>query len=252
MSPIQGPKEWIWFQIYRYAIYRAHQQFPQLSMSTSRNLHDMSSGNMAWDGLLVCMVQVLHVLQLFSHPGLPWLQTSYFFVSWRNAFLLSLIFSTPPLHSYSLGTLVPARQVHKMQKTCSWAPFECIAGQNDKNHSVPPSQIFMRHPVKSSQITNNRASPNVSPSVRIQRLASATHSSPSPSIKTTSSTTQPATWRHNLYHYARYKWHPFWWGKKLLIFRCCGHPLILLSFQSVSSDNLTVGIGWKPRAACLL
>ena len=82
-----------------------------------------------WHGM-DCMVQVLHVEQLFSHPGLPWLQTSCFFVSWRNAFLLSLIVSTPPLHSYVLlGTLVPARQVHKMQKTCSWAPFECIAGQ---------------------------------------------------------------------------------------------------------------------------
>lgn len=141
---------------------------------------------MAWDGLLVCMVQVLHVLQLFSHPGLPWLQTSCFFVSWRNAFLLSLIFSTLALHSYSLGTLVPARQVDKMQKTCSWAPFECIAGQKwQKPLWAAISEIYE---TSSPIMSNHKQSciPKRLSPVRIQRLASATHSSPSPSIKTTS------------------------------------------------------------------
>lgn len=187
---------------------------------------------MAWDGLLVCMVQVLHVLQLFSHPGLPWLQTSCFFVSWRNAFLLSLIFSTLPLHSYSQALLYQPSRSTKCKKPCSWAPFKCIAGQKWQKPLVHP-QTYRPRSVFSGLLQQ-----------RIRRLhlpSKQQAAQPSLPPEDITCTTMPDTTDTPLDE-----------EKKLLIFRCCGHFFMLLSFQSVSSDNLTVGIAryWvkKPRA----
>ena len=78
-----------------------------------------------------------------------------------------------------LGTLVRARQVHKMLKIkiCSWAPLECIAGQKPLWAAI--SEIYETF----SQIMSNEqfcTLPKCLP-VRIQRRTSATHSSPSPS-----------------------------------------------------------------------